>query len=233
MRRSVPLLIAAVVVAVLVPAPAGAQQAVSLYLGGFSPRGLDARADSDVLLGNLFNGDESLDFELRDFRGGHVGLEWLGAVGPTLEASLGVGYYRRTVPSVYAFLVEDDGTEIEQDLRLRVVPISATVRLLPFGREAALQPYIGAGVGVLSWRYSEVGEFVDPDGLVFQGRFRANGVDAGPIILAGVRFPAGSWTVGGEARYQSAEGSLPADDFLGSSIDLGGMNYLVTFTARF
>jgi opacity protein-like surface antigen len=137
------------------------------------------------------------------------------------------------VPSVYAFLVEDDGTEIEQDLRLRVVPFSATVRLLPFGRDTAIQPYVGAGIAVLSWRYSEVGEFVDFDGLVFQGRFVETGTDTGPLVLVGARFPAGNWTVGGEVRYQRAEGELPADEFLGSSIDLGGFNYLLTFTARF
>jgi hypothetical protein len=233
MRRRVSLAILALVLGVFAPAIAGAQQSVSLHLGGFVPRGIDARDDSDVFVANLFNGDESLGFEVEDFRGGRVGLEWLTAFGSNLEAGLGIGYYRRTVPSVYAFLVEDDGTEIEQDLRLRVVPFSATLRLLPFGRDGAIQPYVGAGVGILSWRYSEVGEFVDFDGSVFQGRFAGSGTDAGPLVLVGARFPAGSWTVGGEVRYQTAEGNLPEGEFLGAVIDLGGFNYLLTFTARF
>jgi hypothetical protein len=216
------------------PSESAAQQSLNFYLGGFSPRGLDARNDTDVFVGNLFNGEDSLDFEVSDFNGATVGAEWLAAIGPHLEAGIGLGYYRRTVPSVYAFLVEDDRTEIEQDLRLRIVPFSATVRLLPFGREAAIQPYIGAGLGVLNWRYSEVGEFVDSfDGSVFADRFAGSGSAAGPLILGGARFPAGAWTIGGEVRYQSAKDELPVDEFLGTTIDLGGYNYLLTFSVGF
>jgi hypothetical protein len=53
-------------------------------------------------------------------------------------------------------------------------------------------------------------------------------------VLGGVRVPIGPTAVGFEARYQSAKGSLPANqDFAGSKIDLGGMNYLFTFNIRF
>ena len=31
------------------------------------------------------------------------------------------------------------------------------------------------------------------------------------MILGGVRVPVGSWAIGGEIRYQSAEGNLPTD----------------------
>jgi hypothetical protein len=219
---------------VLAPAAADAQQSISLNFGGFSPRGLDARSDDDVLVSNLFNGNDSLDFDVKDFNGATVGLEWLAALGPNVEAGLGIGVYRRTVPTVYAFLVEDDFSEIEQDLRLRIVPFTATLRFLPFGRETAVQPYIGAGVGAFAWRYSEVGEFVDPfDGQIFQDRFIASGSSVGPLILGGLRFPAGPWTIGGEVRYQNAEGELPEDDFLGPTIDLGGFNYLLTLNLNF
>jgi len=49
--------------------------------------------------------------------------------------------------------------------KLRVIPFSATVRFLPMGRNNGhrLQPYIGAGVGVFSWRYSESGQFLRHD----------------------------------------------------------------------
>ena len=56
----------------------------------------------------------------------------------------------------------------------------------------------------------------------------------GPVILGGVRFPVGKWDIGGEIRYQDAEGDLPTDQgFSGSKIDLKGFNYLVTFNIRF
>ena len=40
--------------------------------------------------------------------------------------------------------------------------------------------------------------------------------------------------IGGELRYQSAKGTLPAsENFAGPKIDLGGMNYLFNVSVRF
>ena len=82
------------------------------------------------------------------------------------EAGVGVGYYQRTVPSVFANVTHADGGEITQDLKLRTIPISFTARFLPIGR-GSVEPYIGAGLVAIPWRYSEVGEFVDFDGTIF------------------------------------------------------------------
>jgi len=219
---------------VALPSVAAAQQSFSFYIGGFSPRSLDARETTDVLYNDLLNGDYSLDFDVDEFGGATLGGEWLAALGDRFEAGVGVGYYSQTVESEYAFLEEDDFSLIEQDLRLRVVPASATIRFLPLGRDSAVQPYIGGGVGIFSWKYSEIGEFVDTfDDSVYLDRYNGSGTTAGPLILGGLRFPVGSWDIGGEIRYQRAEGDLPEDEFLGSTIDLGGMNYLVTFNVRF
>ncbi len=91
------------------------------------------------------------------------------------------------------------------------------------------------GVGVFGWRYSEYGQFVDPDTLaIFNGTFVGSGSAVGPVVLGGVRVPMGPTAAGFEARWQSAKGSLPADQgFAGTKIDLGGMNYLFTFSIRF
>ena len=52
--------------------------------------------------------------------------------------------------------------------------------------------------------------------------------------MGGVALPVGSWAVGFEVRYQSAQGELPDDQgFAGRKIDLGGFNYLATFKVRF
>ena len=83
------------------------------------------------------------------------GGEYLTALGDNFDAGLGVGYYQRTVPTVYTDFVNANGTEIEQDLKLRIVPFTATVRWLPMGHHNGVEPYIGAGVGVFNYRYSE------------------------------------------------------------------------------
>ena len=54
------------------------------------------------------------------------------------------------MPTVYTDFVNANGTEIEQDLKLRIVPFTATVRFLPLGHHDGVEPYIGAGVGVFN-----------------------------------------------------------------------------------
>jgi opacity protein-like surface antigen len=200
-------------------------------LGYFAVKGEDSRVDDDVLLADL----PSLAFNIDDFNFATFGGEWLVGIGDYLEAGVGLGFYQRTVPSVYADFTDSDGTEIEQDLKLRIIPVSATVRFLPIGR-GGVEPYVGAGVGVFNWRYSEVGEFVDfDDGSIFRDRYIAKGTTAGPVILGGIRFPvADVWTVGGEIRYQKAEGKNLLDSgLLGDRIDLGGWSTNFTFHIRF
>jgi Outer membrane protein beta-barrel domain len=216
--------------ALMLPAPARAQQAINLSFGGFAVTGEDARVDGDV----LFENRDILAFDVNDFNTGSVGIEWLLPVGEFLEVGAGVGFTSRTVPTVYSDFVNRDGSEIEQDLKLRIVPMSLTARVLPFGRSRAVQPYLGGGLGLFNYRYSEVGDFVDfTDRSVFNDRFVATGTATGPLALAGIRFPLGdTWSLGGEVRYQKATADL-SNEFLGPKLDLGGFHYLMTVHIKF
>jgi hypothetical protein len=202
-------------------ATAAAQdQSVSFGGGYFALRGADARIEGDV----LFENQNHLIFELDDFNWLFFGGEYHIGIGPLLEAGLGMGYYRRTVPAVYRNFVDASGREIEQDLRLRIIPVTAVVRFMPLGRGIGFEPYVGGGIGLYRWRYSETGQFIDfRDGTVFTEAFVSEGLDPGPILLGGVR---GSfnrqWGAGGEARYQRAEGRLE-EGFVTDRIDLGGI----------
>ena len=232
MRRPVLSLIVVLVVSGLVaPATSDAQQSLNLYVGGFVPKAADSRTDHDVLVGNL----DFLAFKVNDFKAATIGGEWLFGLNDFLDAGVGLGISSKRVPSVYRDLTHSNGDEIEQDLKMRVVPFTATVRFLPLGRGAAIQPYIGGGVGVFAWRYSETGEFVDSfDSSIFRDSFSGSGATAGPVVLGGVGIPIGSWSIGGEIRYQSAQGELPTDQgFSGTKIDLGGFTYLASFKMRF
>ena len=211
-------------------ANAAAQQTLNFSLGVFTPRGEDARVEGDVL-----NADRTfLAFDISDFIGASVGGEWLVPLGEWVEAGAGIRFSRRTVPSVYTSFVDVDGSEIEQDLRLRLVPIDLTVRVLPMGQRNALQPYFGAGLSVVNWRYSESGDFVDfaRNREIFRDSFVASGSATGPVALAGVRFGGEKYSAGGEVRYHAAEGDL-SSDFAGRKIDLGGWTYAATFGVRF
>jgi outer membrane protein W len=209
------------------------RQSIGLNLGYFAVRGEESRADGDVLWENL----GSLAFEVKDFNFATFGGEWLFDVGDYLEAGVGANLYQRTVPSVYRSVTHSDGSEIEQDLKLRIIPLTATVRFLPLGR-SGVQPYVGAGIGWFNWRYSESGEFVDFfDDSIFPARFIDSGNAAGPVVLGGIRFPvADMWLVGGELRYQKATGDLDPDEGFvqtADKIDLGGWTTSFTLHLRF
>jgi hypothetical protein len=212
----------------LSPTGAAAQQTLNFTLGAFVPRGFDARVEGDTLVANR----NSLLFDIDDFNGATVGAEWLVPVGEYFELGGGLGFYRRTVPSIYEDLVDEDGTEIDQDLRLRIVPLTATIRVLPLGQSNGVQPYFGAGVGVFNWRYSESGEFVDEEGFIFRDSFVADGNEPGVVGFGGIRFASDAFSVGGEIRYTAAEADVP-DEFLGRAIDLGGWTYQFTAGFRF
>jgi hypothetical protein len=207
-------------------------QTVNFSIGYFALKGLDSRDPNDVLLADLQNGQPLL-FEVKDFNSATVGGEYLIGFGP-IEGGVGLGYYQRTVPSVYAHLQHSDGSEIAQDLKLRTVPVSFTVRFLPLGRGRSIEPYIGAGITAIRWKYSEIGEFVDSDRTIFPARYIADGTATGPTVLGGVRGVVGNWVVGGELRWNKAVAKgLFEPGFLDDKLDLGGWTTNFTFGVRF
>lgn len=200
---------------------------------------LTGRAAGDVLAEDY---NTVLTFDIDEFNGFSFGGEYLFSISRYLEAGFDVGYYQKTAPSIYTEVTFDDGREIEQDLMLRVVPMTATVRFLPLG-QGAFEPYVGAGIGIFNWHYKESGEFVDftdqpPSIFVETELFQGSGTAFGPVVLAGVRAPiGGAWDIGGEIRWQKAEGDTSAayekQYLLGPKIDLGGWTTSFTMHMRF
>jgi hypothetical protein len=92
--------------AVMAPTVASAQQSMNFSIGGFNPRGEDARSQDDVLVNNL----TPFAFRIQDFDGVTVGAEYLVGLGDKFEAGLGAGFYQRGVPTVYNNFVNLNGT---------------------------------------------------------------------------------------------------------------------------
>lgn len=234
MRRLMMLVATVLLVA---PMTASAQQSLNISLGGFSPRAEDARDPNDVLV----NDRAFLAFNVQDLSGFAVGGEYLIGLGDKFDAGLGIGFYQRSTPAVDRFSeFQGTGDPIVADLKLRVVPMSATFRFLPLGHHD-VRPYIGAGVGVFAYRYSETGDFVADDNVtIIRGNFVGSGTAAGPVVLGGVLIPIGMVGVGGELRWQNAIGNLPAGEGFATrapgvrpQIDLGGWTYSFTLNFKF
>jgi outer membrane protein W len=209
------------------------RQSIGFNVGYFALHGEDSREEGDVLFANL----PSLAFEVSDFNFATFGGEWTFAINDYLEGALGAGFYQRTVPSVYWAVTHENDAEIAQDLKLRVIPMTASVRFLPLGR-SSIQPYIGAGIGLFNWRYSETGEFVDfRDDSIFFASYVSSGNAVGPVIMGGIRVPVEDiWMIGGEFRWQKAHGDLdPNQGFVAGAdkIDLGGWTSSFTVNLRF
>ena len=223
----------ALAITLLLPVVASAQvdNVVTFNAGYFALQGMDARGEDDVLYRNL----DFLAFDPEEFNGFTFGGDWGFGVGRYFELVAGAGYYQGSTDSVYRDLVDEDGTEIWQELKLRVVPMTFGARVFPIGRDIPVQPYVGGGLGVFAWRYSESGEWVDEvDYSIFRGTFVADGFAVGPVLFAGVRFGSGPLMFTTEFRYQHAEGDLDeGEGFAGSKIDLGGYNTLFGLAIKF
>ena len=212
------------------------KQTVNFTLGYFTPLGFDSRDIDDVLIANsTFLQTRGRSFlDLDEFNGASVGGEWLFPLARHIEGGIGVSYTSQTSHTVYADFVDPDGTEIDQDLKLRLTPIAFTVRLIPVSPRSPFQPYVGGGIGLISWKYTEVGEFVDFNAgrEIFNGNFEDSGTNVGPVFLGGIRFAGEAFSTGFEIRYQHAKGDL-GSDFAAPKIDLGGWTYNFTAGLRF
>ena len=224
MRRAAAVVVLGVMVALPASARAGG---LDLRIGGFQPH-----ADS-----NLFDDDSSLyTVRKRNWRGITGGAEFSSRIARNLEIGFNVDGYGKELDTHYRDIVRDDGSEIRQTLKLTIVPVGVTVRLVPTNRHTRVAPYIGAGVDAFFWKYEEFGDFVDfsdPELTILADSFRSDGVATGFHVAGGLRlFVSDDFGLTGEVRYTAAKGNM-GDDFAGNRIDVGGFGATVGVHFRF
>lgn len=241
MRRSV-ISSALLAALALAPQPALADTLVGFYVGGFFPRGEDGRVSGDVLRENLsfrtLVDDTGTGDPLRTFAGLDVVAEPEQDLAAERRAGVGLGFYQKTELSFYSDFTDLDGTDIDQNTKIRIIPLTVSVRAFPIGRTTPVQPYVGAGINFYRWRYSEFGEFIDfsdPSLPIFRDTYVDEGTATGPTIFGGVRAPIGdAFLFGGELRWQGGSADLdPLLNFAGDKLDLGGFTLAATFHVRF
>jgi hypothetical protein len=174
-----------------------------------------------------------------------VGAELGIPVGSRLEFVFGAGIAQRGASTEYRDLVDNADRPIEQETRLRRLPLSAGVRfnLVPAGRGVGtiawiprrVVPWVGAGGGVTRWTVRQRGDFVDfTDSTVFSNTFRSRGWAPSAYGAAGVDIGLGPRTsLAIEGRYTRARDRL-GEDFIGfDPLDLSGVAVTAGFSWRF
>ena len=162
-------------------------------------QGEDSRVDEDVLLANLSRATP-LAFEIDDFNGRDLRRRMADR-----DQRLPRGRRRRRLlpedraQRLRAKFVDDERHRDRQDLKLRIVPLTATVRFLPIGRArpsaVRRRRHRGVSTGATAKSASS-----STSTRVFRPIGSSTGRHCrGPVVLGGVRFPIGdALTVGGE-----------------------------------
>lgn len=200
--------------------------------GGFFPA-----ADS-----NLFRDDAALyikngqPLKTSDWDGFTGGIAYNAKIAKNVEFGVNLDGYWRSFDTSYKDSVRSDGSEIRQTLKLDIVPLGVTFRIVPTSRHAKVAPFVEAGADVLFYYYEEYGDFIrfsDPTQPIIPDSFRSDGTAFGFHVGAGVRVPLGDdFSIVGAYRYQFAKHDM-GDDFSGNQIDLSGGAATVGVNLRF
>lgn len=153
---------------------------------------------------------------------------------PRFDIVGGFDLARQTVDSEYRDFVDNNLLPIQQQTSLRQNSFTGTARfaLLPRGRSVGtyawiptrVQPWVGAGGGIIFWEFAQAGDFVDFEDLeVFTDSFQSSGASLGGHVAGGVDIQMYKRLfLATEARYIWASGTL-SNDFVGfDPIDLSG-----------
>src|SRR5215208_4534772 len=128
---------------------------------------LFARAHSDLF--DFLH--QQLTIEENDFNTPALAVDIGAAVARHVDVLFGFEYSRATINSEYRNLVDNNRLPIAQRSRLQQITVSASAKIpvIARGREVGqlawianpVSPYVGAGAGLLRYKFDQSGEFVD------------------------------------------------------------------------
>lgn len=236
----------ALCLAVVAGAPLQAQSGDGYLLGrpsgSFTLRGgySHATAGSDLY-------DEvtrNLTLKKSDFSGVSLGAEFAIVASGPLDLALDAGFMRTNTPSHYRNFVDNNNAEIAQTTQLTRVPlaIDAKYYLAPRGRSIgrfawipnAVTPFVGAGAGLMWYRFRQGGDFVDSKtGNVFSDTYVSDGFTPMAQGMVGAEVTlTPRLALTGDARYLWARSTL-GSDFQGfQPLDLSGVALSLGLTVR-
>jgi hypothetical protein len=222
----------------LIAVPGLAQDAGDGFLfkppsGAFTVRGgLDrANASSDIF---TFVTDQ-LTVARGDFRAGTIAFDVAVRLKPRAELAFSLGVSQSTTPSEFRRWEDNNNQPIQQTTTFMRAPLTASLKMYLAGPGRAVghfawipsryAPYVGAGGGVMWYRFRQAGDFIDfGTTKIFGDLFDSTGWTptaqgfVGTDVSLTPRF-----ALTGEIRYQFAKASLGRDYAGFGRIDLSGL----------
>ncbi len=162
-----------------------------------------------------------------------------------LDAGLDLTYAGGSRPSQERNWVDQNNLPIQQTTSFYRMPVTARLKwyLLPQGVSVARfawvpttwSPYIGAGAGVMWYKFDQSGDFVDAQTLnVFSDQFHSSGATPTVDVFGGTDVSLNkSLVLTAEARYDWANAPMGPDYVGFNRIDLSGFLMSVGIGVRF
>jgi hypothetical protein len=200
-----------------------------------------ARAGSDLF---QFVTDE-LTVRTRDFSSVAVAFDVAFTVSPRVQGVFSLGTAQSTIPSEFRNWLDNNDRPIQQTTMFHRVPVTGSVKtyLSDPGRSvghfawipARYAPYVGAGGGIMWYRFHQEGDFIDFDTLrVFPDQFDSDGWAPTVHAFGGVDVSLSPrFAVTAEGRYQWARAPLSRDFSGFDRIDLSGFALTSGITIRY
>jgi outer membrane protein W len=181
----------------------------------------------------------------RDFDSPYLGAELSVRVSEHWDLAFGLGYQSTSVASEFREFIGADDLPIEQVTSFQLIPatLSAKYFFRDRGRSigrfawipATIDPFIGVGFGVVSYRFEQDGDFVDFQTLdVFEDHLLSTDDAFLARLAVGVNISLSElFLVSAETRYGWASGRLNSKVFSGfDKMDLAGLQLLAGISFR-
>jgi hypothetical protein len=181
----------------------------------------------------------------RDFDAPYFGGELALGVTEQLEVAIAVGYQSGSVYSEYRDWVDTDNLPINQTTTLKQIPAVASLKFYPFPRGRQIgrfawvprtfNPFVGGGIGFVSYDFEQVGDFVDYETLdIYYDRITSGGESFLARAQAGFNVSLGNqFVLTFEGRYNWSDTPMEGG-FVGfDNIDLDGLQAIGGLAIRF
>ena len=194
---------------------------------------MDPREDSDIFTFVT----EQLTLEKSDFRALGLAVDLGFPVSSLADIVAGLEYNQANAASEDRAFVEADGSPIRQNTQLSQFNLTGSleIALVPRGRAigqyawiaAPITPYVGAGGGVLWYRFEQMGDFVDaldPELPIFTAQLFSDGWTTNTHVFGGVDIKmTRRLLLSAEVRYLWADTAMGPDFVDFEPIDLSGL----------